>query len=139
MRDIFGVSTICNIIGAIKMAKYLNFNEDDNIVTVATDGFDRYQSVMEDLSHRVLEISDYVLTRWFKDIFIKTRVEDILDVRGTDQKERLFKQKENDWLKFGYQKAYLDEMKDMSFWDNEYKKIKHYNEKIKQMRGNTYD
>ena len=57
MKELFGVSGIANIIGAIKMAKYLKLGPDDNVVTIATDGFDRYDSVMEDLETRY-ELAD---------------------------------------------------------------------------------
>ncbi len=42
-----GISGICNIYGAIKTAKYYGFGKDDLVVTIATDGMDRYPSVME--------------------------------------------------------------------------------------------
>ncbi|TNF07849.1 MAG: pyridoxal-phosphate dependent enzyme [Bacillota bacterium] len=135
MVDMFGVSTICNIIGSIKMAKYLKLGPEDNIVTVATDGYDRYNSVIENLNHRVLETEDFVLRRWFKDIFLKADTEHIIDTRVSSEKERLYKQKEHDWLKFGYSKAYLDQMKSMDFWNHEYDKVNYYNEKIKELRG----
>jgi cysteine synthase A len=135
MHNLLGVSGICNIIGAIKIAKYLKLGPGDNIVTIATDGFDRYQSVLDDLKNRALEIEDFVLRRWFKDVFIKANTEDIDDIRTLEKKERLFKQKENDWLKFGYHQAYLDAMRDIKFWDNEYDKIKHYDQLIRLKRG----
>ncbi len=134
MKELFGVSGICNIIGAIKMAKYLKLGPDDNVVTIATDGFDRYETVLLDLNRRYLETENFVLRRWFKDIFLKANTEDITDYRPYSQKEKLFHQKEMDWLKFGYSQAYLDSMKDMSFWDHEYEKIHHYDELIKKMR-----
>ncbi|MGD9761971.1 MAG: PLP-dependent cysteine synthase family protein [Candidatus Izemoplasmatales bacterium] len=134
MKELFGVSGICNIIGAIKMAKYLKLGPDDNVVTIATDGFDRYETVLLDLNRRYLETENFVLRRWFKDIFLKANIEDITDYRPYSQKEKLFHQKEVDWLKFGYSQAYLDSMKDMSFWDHEYEKIYHYDELIKKMR-----
>ncbi len=137
MTDLFGVSTICNILGAIKMAKYLKLGPDDNVVTIATDGFDRYNSVIDNLNHRVLETEDFVLRRWFRDIFLKADTEHIIDTRVPSEKQRLYQQKENDWLKFGYSKAYLDQMKSMDFWNNEYEKIKIYNDKIIKMRGKT--
>ena len=137
MVDYFGVSGICNILGAIKMAKHLHLGSEDNIVTVATDGYDRYDSVIEDLEKRYLETEDFVLRRWYKDVFLKMNTDDILDVRNEEQKERLYKQKEMDWLKFGYSKEYLDQMKSMDFWDQEYEKIAHYNEKIIRLRKET--
>ena len=134
MKDLFGVSSICNIIGAIKMAKYLHLGPDDNIVTIATDGYDRYDSVIKTLEKRYLETADFVLQRWFVDVFRKNGTEDIVDYRPQSQKEKLFRQKESDWIKFGYSQAYLDSMQNMSFWDHEYEKVFTYDESIKKQR-----
>ncbi|MGB9661381.1 MAG: PLP-dependent cysteine synthase family protein [Moorellaceae bacterium] len=134
LKDHFGVSGICNILGAIKMAKYLRLGPGDNVVTIATDGFDRYRSVLEDLEKRTLEITDFVLERWFRDIFLRANEENIYDFRKPEAKERLFAQKEADWLPFGYSKEYLDSMRSPSFWEEEYAKIKEYDEKIRAMR-----
>lgn len=134
MRDSFGVSGICNILGAIKMAKYLKLGPDDNVVTIATDGFDRYDSVLKDLDGRVLETADFVLERWANDIFPGMSEEHVFDFRRMDRKEQLFKQKEKDWLPFGYKKAYLDSMRSPEFWEKEYGRIAEYDEKIKMFR-----
>jgi len=134
MRELFGVSGICNILGAIKMAKYLRLGPDDNVVTIATDSFDRYDSVLQDLERRYLETEDFVLERWFKDIFLGIDERHIYDFRSKKAKEQLFKQKEMDWLPFGYSKEYLDSMRDQSFWDEEYNKVFEYNKKIAEMR-----
>lgn len=130
-----GPSGICNIIGAIKLAKYMRFGPGENVVTIATDGFDRYDSVLEDLNNRYLELTDTVLNRWTQDIFIRATEEHVYDVRRSAAKERLFRQKESDWLKFGYSQAYLDSMKSQSFWDAEYAKVEPYNVKIAAQRG----
>ena len=39
-----GVSSICNVLGAIKMAKYFGWGPDDVVLTVATDGAEMYAS-----------------------------------------------------------------------------------------------
>ncbi len=135
MKDLFGVSGICNILGAIKMAKYLKLGPQDNVVTIATDSFDRYDSVIQNLKERELEVTDHVLDRWFEDVFMEADTNKILDTRGKEAKEKLFEQKERDWLPFGYSKAYLDSMKKPEFWEEEYAKIKDYDRKIKEMRG----
>lgn len=135
MQSLFGVSGIANIIGAIKMAKYLRLGPDDNVVTIATDGFDRYDSVLEDLERRYLETEEFVLRRWFIDVFRKNGEEDVQDYRSQEQKDKLFTQKENDWLKFGYKKSYLDAMKQPEFWDEEYQKIFEYDKEILRRRG----
>jgi hypothetical protein len=50
MQEIFGISGVCNVLGAIKTAKYYNLGPDDLIVTVCTDAKDRYWSVMKQLT-----------------------------------------------------------------------------------------
>jgi cysteine synthase len=134
LKNLFGVSGVCNILGAIKMAKYLRLGPDDNVVTIATDGMDRYNSVMDDLSRRTLEIADFVLDRWYKDIFIDADEKHIYDFRKEDAKKQLFAQKERDWMPFGYSREYLDSMKTMDFWDQEYRKCAEYDRRIAGMR-----
>ncbi|MCA9893764.1 MAG: pyridoxal-phosphate dependent enzyme [Anaerolineae bacterium] len=55
--DLFGISAMCNIIGAIKTAKYYNYGEDDVIVTVATDSLERYHSSINMLSEEYGELT----------------------------------------------------------------------------------
>lgn len=50
MSNLFGISGICNILGAIKTAKFYGMNSRDTIVTIATDALDRYYSVMADMT-----------------------------------------------------------------------------------------
>jgi cysteine synthase len=134
LRDSFGPSGICNVLGAIKLAKHLRLGPGDNVVTVATDGFDRYNSVLEDLNSRYLELAPQVLDRWAHDIFLNASDDHVFDFRKPAVKERLFAQKENDWLKFGYTKAFLDSMRSQSFWDAQYAKVPGYNRKIAALR-----
>ncbi|MDR3590077.1 MAG: pyridoxal-phosphate dependent enzyme [Negativicutes bacterium] len=135
LRDCFGPSGIGNVLGAIKLAKFLRLGPGDNVVTVATDGFDRYQSVLEELDCRYLETAPFVLDRWANDIFLGAKDDAVYDFRRPSVKEQLFRQKESDWLKFGYSQQFLDSMRDQSFWENEYAKVPHYNKKIAEMRS----
>ncbi|MDP3130011.1 MAG: pyridoxal-5'-phosphate-dependent protein subunit beta, partial [Bacillota bacterium] len=83
---------------------------------------------------RYLETSPHVLERWYRDIFLQMEATDVRDTRGGAEKERLFAQKEKDWLPFGYAKDYLDQMKHQSFWDHEFAKIADYDEQIRTRR-----
>ena len=49
LSTLLGVSGVCNILGAIKTAKWLGLGKDDAVVTVATDALDRYPSVLRRL------------------------------------------------------------------------------------------
>ncbi len=46
---VFGVSGVCNVLGAIKAARYYGLGPRQAVLTVATDGFDRYPSVLRRL------------------------------------------------------------------------------------------
>ncbi|MGB9407854.1 MAG: pyridoxal-phosphate dependent enzyme [Terracidiphilus sp.] len=130
LRELFGPSGICNILGAIKLAKHLRLGPGDNVVTIATDGFDRYNSVLEELNSRYLELAPQVLNRWTRDIFLGATDEHVFDFRKLTAKEQLYLQKENDWLKFGYTKEFLDSMRSPAFWEAQYAKVGEYNRKI---------
>lgn len=123
LRGIFGVSGICNILGAIRSARLLRLGAGENVVTIATDGFDRYPSVLEDLAQRRGPLTETMLAGEFERIFRTASATDLLDVRGPQEKQRLFSYKENFWAKFGYSLAYLESMKSQSFWENEYGRI----------------
>ncbi len=50
LATIFGISGVCNVLGAIKTAKYYGFGQNDVIVTICTDAIDRYHSVMAEMA-----------------------------------------------------------------------------------------
>jgi cysteine synthase len=134
LREAFGPSGICNVLGAIKLAKFLRLGPGDNVVTVATDGFDRYDSVLAEMNSRYLDLAPPVLDRWTQDIFLGAADDHVFDFRRPAMKERLFRQKESDWVKFGYTKQFLDTMRGQDFWDAQYAKVKDYNRKISTAR-----
>jgi len=119
LRDRFGISGVCNVLGAIRMARFLGLGPGDNVMTIATDGFDRYPSVLE----RMGPLPDEQTGARFEQIFRSGDDRDILDVRPKEQKDRLFRYKEEVWKPFRYSQSYLDGMKSQSFWDAEFDKI----------------
>ncbi len=123
LRGVFGISGICNILGAIRMARFLGLGPEDNIVTIATDGFDRYPSVLADRATRLGPLTEREAGDQFEKIFRRGDVRDVLDVRPPEQKERLFGYKEEVWTAFHYSRPYLDRMKSQSFWDSEFDQI----------------
>jgi len=122
-QGLFGVSGICNILGAIHVARFLNLGPEDNVVTIATDGFDRYPSVLADLERRLRPLSESDFGARFEEVFRSGDDDDVLDVRPREQKERLFGYKEEVWTNFGYSLSYLERMKSQCFWDDEFDKI----------------
>jgi cysteine synthase len=123
LTGLFGVSGICNVLGAIRLARHLDLGPDDNVVTIATDGFDRYPSVLADLAQRSAPIDRAKLCGWFSTVFRSADPNDVLDVRSREQKDRLFDYKEQVWSNFGYSRSYLAQMQSQSFWDAQYEAI----------------
>ncbi len=134
LEGVFGISGICNIIGAIRFAKFLDLGPEDNVVTIATDGFDRYPSVLVDLAERKPPGKEADLRASFEEIFRGGSTADLLDVRPPAQKQRLFISKRDVWSKFGYSDAYLDSLKSQAFWDAEGAKVQDYDSALLRTR-----
>jgi cysteine synthase len=131
LQGVFGVSGICNILGAIRLARHLQLGPGDNVVTIATDGFDRYPSVLADLQTR----RGVIPTSAFEEVFRGGSREDILDVRPRAEKQRLFEYKRDVWSGFGYSGGYLARMESQSFWDAEFAAIDEIDRKLESARN----
>jgi cysteine synthase len=132
----FGPSCVCNIIGAIKTAKYLGLGPDDNVVTIATDSYDRYPSVSQALYARNGgEPDDDQLEMWAKSAFLGASLGEIIDLNQPGQHARLQKMKEALWTRFGYNSGYVRKMSGQEFWDGEYERIRTIDPLIEQVRG----
>ncbi|MBX3010166.1 MAG: pyridoxal-phosphate dependent enzyme [Caldilineaceae bacterium] len=132
----FGPSGICNVIGAIKTAKYLGLGPHDNVVTIATDAYDRYPSVSQALQQRNGgKPNDDQLEVWAKSVFLGATLGEIFDLTQPGQHQRLQEMKEALWSRFGYARAYIRQMADQAFWDAEYAKIQAIDQQIEATRG----
>ena len=132
----FGPSCVCNIIGAIKTAKYLGLGPDDNVVTIATDSYDRYPSVSRALYERNGgKPDDGQLEMWAKSAFLEASLGEIVDLNRPGQHARLQQMKEDLWMRFGYEGSYVRKMSDQEFWNAEYERIHTIDPLIEQVRG----
>ncbi len=132
----FGPSCICNIVGAIKTAKYLDLGPEDNVVTIATDSYDRYPSVSQALYDRIGgKPSDEQLEQWAKSVFLGASLGEIIDLNRDGQHARLQQMKESMWSQFGYETDYIHGMAGQDFWDEEYAKIEQIDPLIEELRA----
>jgi len=134
--DKLGPSGVCNIIGAIKTAKYLGLGPEDNIVTIATDSYDRYPSVSQALYARNNgKPGDDQLEMWARSVFLGASLGEVIDLNKSGQHLRLQQMKEGLWTRFGYTPEYIRSMADQEFWEAEYAKIREIDPVIAQVRG----
>ncbi len=119
---VFGVSGICNVLGAIKTAKHYQLGAGENVVTVATDGFDRYPSVLDRLRKRTGALSADEARRRvsiFRDVGGDWFQEGTMEVR-----RRWHNQKYFTWVEQqGKTVAELEALWDPEFWETEADKL----------------
>ncbi len=114
--ELFGISAICNIIGAIKTAKHYHLGADDVIVTVATDSMERYHSTMQHMTTQHGPLTEAQSIGAVERIFHGAATDWILD--GTsDVRERWHNLKYYTWVEQqGKTVEELDAQRDPSWW-----------------------
>lgn len=114
-----GLSSIANIVAAIKLAKYLDLGEDDVILTVATDGAAMYESQLG----KVLEASfggafdELAAAEVFGEHIAGVRTDALLELTRRDR-ERIFNLGYYTWVEQqGVSLEDFSRRRDQSFWD----------------------
>jgi cysteine synthase A len=133
--DTFGISSVCNIIGAIKTAKAIKAGKGQNVVTIATDGFDRYPSVMKRLNKTVGTMTKDEAKRRM-DIFRKADVSDWVQEGTKFHRQRWHNQKYYTWVE--QQGKTIEELRalaDPAFWLREQSKIADIDKQLARARG----
>jgi cysteine synthase len=111
---LFGISSVCNILAAIRAARHYGFGPGQAVVTVATDGFDRYPSVLRRLEDERGPMNGAVAQR---------RLSSFRDPQGwllegtTENRRRWHNQKYFTWVE--QQGRDVDELRaqeDPAFW-----------------------
>jgi cysteine synthase len=133
MVGTFGMSGICNVLGAIKTVKHFGLGPDDLVVTVATDGFDRYPSVLEWLASREGPTSrERALRR--VELFHRATTDWILE--GRRARERWHNQKYYTWVEQqGKTVDALQKQKDPDFWREQRARVHEIDRRILAMRA----
>jgi cysteine synthase len=119
----FGISGMCNVIGAIQTARAEGLGPDDIVVTAATDGLDRYYSYMDRLRERTAEESR---RQGLERLHKLEPMQNYLDVTSAEQKKRLHDLKDSTW-KTWYEQSYLDSLRQDDTWIKERARVKDYN------------
>jgi len=132
---ILGISSICNILGAIKTAKYYKMGKDDLVVTVATDGLDRYGSVMDDMRRDYGVVDEVETVARVRSLF-HARTTDYIWEGNADNRARWHNLKYYTWVEQqGKTVQELDAQKDPKWWENEQQRVFEIDEKLKQYRA----
>jgi hypothetical protein len=129
-----GISSICNIYGAIKAAKHYGFGKDDLVVTIATDGLDRYGSVMNDMRRDYGVVDQTEAVARVRSLFHGLKTDWIFD--GTpDNRDRWHNLKYYTWVEQqGKSVEELDAQKSPAWWEAEQHRVQEINAKLVEYR-----
>ena len=116
LAETLGISGVCNIIGAIKTAKFYDLREDDVVATVATDAFERYLSVMSNLRAARGALDEAEATAIIDGVFRRAGSDWIME-GGREARERWHNLKYYTWVEQqGKAVSELDAQRDPEWW-----------------------
>lgn len=132
LNGVFGISGMCNVLGAIKTVKHYRLTSRDLVVTLATDGFDRYPSVLDWLDQREGRQSrDKALRR--VEIFHRIGLDWIQE--GREHRERWHNQKYFTWVEQqGKSIEALQMQLDQGFWKGQRERVGEIDRRIRELR-----
>lgn len=133
MSSLFGISGICNILGAIKTAKFYGMNSRDTIVTIATDALDRYYSVMAEMTKTYGAMDEAEATARAH-IFLDQKTDWIKE--GTvDARKQWHNLKYFSWVEqLGKTVEELNAQLDPEWWVHEQNRVAEIDERLAQSR-----
>ena len=114
-----GLSSIANILGAIKLAKYLGLGSNDAILTVATDGADMYGTESDKANTRRFsgKFDEVTAAEVFGRYLLGTATDHMLELNHRDR-ERIFNLGYYTWVEQqGVSLKDFDMRRDPAFWD----------------------
>ncbi len=134
MSSIFGISGVCNVLGAIKTAKYYNMGQDDVIVTICTDNIDRYYSVMDWLRAAEGPLDEAKAVGRVESTFLGQKLDWIQE--GTrEARQRWHNLKYYTWVEQqGKTVEELDAQRDPEWWTAHQERIAEIDKKIVEAR-----
>jgi cysteine synthase len=130
-----GISSICNIYGAIKAAKYYHLGQDDLVVTIATDGMDRYPSVMQAMRQKYGVVDETEGVARVRSLFHGLKTDWVFD--GTlDNRQRWHNLKYYTWVEQqGKTVEELDAQRSPAWWESEQKRVVEIDRALKEYRA----
>jgi cysteine synthase A len=130
MARIFGISGVCNVLGAIKTAKYYEMGEGDVIIAICTDTIDRYHSVMDWLEGVEGKMDEPLATQRMAETF-HGQMLDYIEEGTQETRERWHNLKYYTWVEQqGKSVEELDAQRDPAWWEAHQQMVADIDEKI---------
>ncbi len=135
LSTLLGISGICNILGAIRTAHWLGLGRRDAVVTVATDGLDRYPSVLRRLEKTSGRLTPARAEAHLAAIFRGQKLDGITE--GTvENRERWHNLKYFTWVEQqGKTVAQLEAQRSPGWWADEAARTEDVDRRLREARG----
>ena len=136
--ELLGISSIANMMGAIKMAKYYEMNENDVVFTVATDSMEMYQSRIIQERERLGEFTHEKAAVVFEADLMGLKTDHMIELTYYEKK-RMHNLKYFTWIE--QQGKTVEELNaqwyDENYWDDSFKKADEWDELITEFNEKT--
>ena len=132
-----GLSSIANVLGAIKYARYMDLGESDVVLTVATDGADMYQSEMGIAANRQFggTFDEFAAAETFGRYILGAGIDHVQEL-GRFERERIFNLGYYTWVEQqGVSLEDFDRRRDQEFWDGLLALVSVWDEMITTFNG----
>ena len=136
--DLLGISSIANLIGAIKMAKYYEMTSRDIIFTIATDSMELYQSRIKELRKAHGDYTEYEAAADFDSCLMSITTDYMLELTYWDKK-RMHNLKYFTWVEqIGKDVEELNrQWYDENYWKDKYRSYRKWDKLIRQFNQKT--
>ncbi len=135
---LLGISSVANLMGAIKMARYYELNEDDFIFTVSTDSMEMYRSRLREENEKRGSLTNHDAAIIYEADLLKLTVDYMLELNYYDKK-RIHNLKYFTWIE--QQGKTVEELNDQwydqNYWKSRYAEIDSWDEKIMEFNKKT--
>ncbi|MCK4653091.1 MAG: pyridoxal-phosphate dependent enzyme [Candidatus Cloacimonetes bacterium] len=136
--DLLGISSIANLMGAIKMAKYYEMNENDVVFTVATDSMEMYQSRIIEEQERFGEFDSKQAAIVFEADLMGIGIDHMIEMTYYE-KRRMHNLKYFTWIE--QQGKSVEELNaqwyDDNYWKHQLEKVDEWDKEITEFNERT--
>jgi cysteine synthase A len=134
-----GLSSICNVLGAIKTAKHFRFGPDDVVVTVATDGAAMYDSERElaIAKHFPDGFDEVAAAEAFGEHLLGATTDNLRELTF-EERERIFNLGYFTWVEQqGVPLADFEARREPAFWTRTREVVAQWDERIEEFNART--
>lgn len=136
--ELMGISSIANLAGAIKMAKYYEMNKNDMVFTIATDSMELYQSRIQELRKERGDYTDKQAAVDFESCLMNLTTDHMQELSYWDKK-RIHNLKYFTWVEqLGKDVEELDKQwYDENYWKEKYQSYAEWDSFIREFNEKT--